>query len=139
MSLWARVYEERRRVIVPLGLLAAVSLATWILAVLPLQSSVAPVSEAHPGSLVPRSDGSHARRVGSHVWHGLHSGAASQHVASRPSPGMHTPSPQSCSVGQQPPSGAHRATPSRHSAQLSGGSHAASSPQASPSPTRRWP
>lgn len=41
MSLWARVYEERRRVIVPLGLLAAVSLATWILAVLPLQSSVA--------------------------------------------------------------------------------------------------
>lgn len=40
MSLWARVYEERRRVIVPLVILAAVSVATLLLAVWPLQRSV---------------------------------------------------------------------------------------------------
>jgi Tfp pilus assembly protein PilO len=41
VNLWARVYEERRRVIVPLVVLAAVSVATLILAVWPLQRSVA--------------------------------------------------------------------------------------------------
>ncbi|MEO8483375.1 MAG: GspMb/PilO family protein [Acidobacteriota bacterium] len=40
MSLWARVYEERRRVIVPLVILAAISVATLLLAVWPLQRSV---------------------------------------------------------------------------------------------------
>jgi Tfp pilus assembly protein PilO len=39
VSLWARVYEERRRVIVPLVILAAVSVATLLLAEWPLQRS----------------------------------------------------------------------------------------------------
>jgi len=40
VNLWARVYEERRRVLVPLAILAAVSVATLVLAVWPLQQSV---------------------------------------------------------------------------------------------------
>jgi Tfp pilus assembly protein PilO len=46
VSLWARVYEERRRVIVPLVILAAVSVATLFLAVWPLQRSVANTENA---------------------------------------------------------------------------------------------
>jgi Tfp pilus assembly protein PilO len=41
VSLWARVYEERRRVVVPLAIVTTVSVATWVLAVWPLQQSAA--------------------------------------------------------------------------------------------------
>jgi Tfp pilus assembly protein PilO len=46
VSLWARVYEERRRVMLPLIVLAAVSVATLLLAVWPLQRSVAATETA---------------------------------------------------------------------------------------------
>lgn len=59
MSLWARVYEERRRVIVPLVILAAVSVATLLLAVWPLQASVAHTENAALEAMV---DLANARR-----------------------------------------------------------------------------
>ncbi len=46
MSLWARVYEDRRRVILPLAVLAAAGIAALLFGVWPLQSRVAATENA---------------------------------------------------------------------------------------------
>ncbi|HWB29058.1 MAG TPA: GspMb/PilO family protein [Vicinamibacterales bacterium] len=60
MSLWARVYEDRRRVILPLAVLVAVAIAVLLLGVWPLQSRVAASETA---ALQARVELSTARRL----------------------------------------------------------------------------
>jgi Tfp pilus assembly protein PilO len=60
VSLWARVYEDRRRVILPLAVLVAVAIAVLLLGVWPLQSRVAASETA---ALQARVELSTARRL----------------------------------------------------------------------------
>jgi Tfp pilus assembly protein PilO len=60
VSLWSRVYAERRVILLPLGLVLVINVAVLLLAVLPLQSSVAAMEEAATSATL---DLANARRL----------------------------------------------------------------------------
>ena len=60
MSLWARLYRERRGMLLPVLVLIGINLAVLMLVVLPLQSSV---SSSEEGALAARAELANAKRL----------------------------------------------------------------------------